>query len=89
MAPCGPSGGELGPRQRGFEVSPDPRTRVQLWAIGRQAHEAHVGRQGEPRGRMGPAVVREQGMQAIRDGLGESLQEEPVARRRLHGAIGI
>jgi hypothetical protein len=92
---------EVKPGERVFAVSPDPLKRVQLWAIGRQAHEAHVGREGEPLGGVGPAVVQEQEIQAVREALGEGsqeelealrveirqLQEEPVARGRLHGAI--
>lgn len=49
--------GKLAPRQRIFQVAPDPFNGVQLWAIGRPAHEVHVGREGEPLGRMGPTVV--------------------------------
>jgi hypothetical protein len=95
--------GKLEPRQRVFEVSPDPLNRVQLWAIGRQEHEAHVGQEDEPRGRVGPAVVQKPEIQAVREGFGEGiqedlaalrvelrqLQEEPIARGRLHGAIDI
>ena len=94
---------EVKPGERVFEVSPDPLNRVQLWAIGRQEHEAPVGREGEPLGGVGPAVVQEQEIQAVREDLGEGiqeelealrverrqLQEEPVARGRLHGAIDI
>jgi hypothetical protein len=95
--------GKLEPRQRVFEVAPDPLYGVQLWAIGRQEYEAHVGWQGEPLGGVGPAVVQKQEVQAVREGLGEGiqedlealgieirqLQEEPLARGRLYGAIDI
>jgi hypothetical protein len=95
--------GKLEPRERVFEVSPDPLYWVQLWTIGWQEYEAHVGREGEPLGGMGPAVIQEQEIEAVREGLGEGvqedlealcveirqLQEEPVARRRLHGAVNI
>jgi hypothetical protein len=96
-------GREVEPGERIFEVTPDPLNGVQLRTIGRQEHEAHVGREGEPLGGMGPAVIQEQEIEAVREGLGEGvqedlealcveirqLQEEPVARRRLHGAVNI
>jgi hypothetical protein len=94
---------EVKPGERVFEVSPDPLNRVQLRTIGRQEHEAHVGREGEPLGGVGPAVVQEQEIQAVREDLGEGiqeelealrveirqLQEEPIARGRLDRPIDI
>jgi hypothetical protein len=91
----------LEPGERLFAVTPDPLERVQLRTRGRPAHEAHGFRQGAPRGGMGPAVVQPQESQAIRQGLGEQIDEElelgriprgpfseaPVAGRRLSGAI--
>jgi hypothetical protein len=93
--------GALAPCQRVFEVAPPPCKRVQLWTRGWQADQAYSGRQGASRGRMGPAVVPEQEVQAVREGRGESLhdhrhalglqrrpcQEEPLTRRGVHGAI--
>lgn len=92
---------KLAPRQCVFQVAPDSFNRIQLWAIGRQEHEAHVGWEGKPLSRMGPAVVQEQVIQALRAGLGEGiqedlkalgveirqLQEEALAGGGLHGAI--
>jgi hypothetical protein len=93
--------GKLAPCPRVFQVAPDSCNRIQLWAIGWEEDEAHVGREGESLGCMGPAVVQEQAMEAIWDGLSEglqeelkalrveiwSLQEDPVAGCRLHRAI--
>ena len=95
--------GELEPRQGLFEGAPEPFTRAQLWTVGRPAHEAYVGRQGEPLGRMGPAVVQEQEVAAVREGLCEGMpearetpgmqirqcQEAPLTSRGCHGAIAI
>jgi hypothetical protein len=63
------------PRQRVFEVAPDPFKGIQLGTVGWQEHEAYVGWKGEPLGRMGPAVVQEQEIQAVREGLGEGIDE--------------
>ena len=63
--------GKVEPRQRVFEVAPDPLNRVQLRTIGRQEHQAHVFRQGQPLGGMRPTVVQQQEIQAIGKGLRE------------------
>jgi hypothetical protein len=95
--------GALEPCQGIFEVAPDPFNRVQLWTVGRQEHEAYVGREGESLGRMGSTVVQEQEVEAVRERLGEGLheelealdiqirqfQEEPLTRRGFHGPIDI
>jgi hypothetical protein len=95
--------GELEPRQGIFEVAPDPFNRVQLWTVGRQGHQAYVGRKGESLGRMGSTVVQEQEVEAVRESLGEGIheelealgiqirqfQEEPLTRRGFHGPIDI
>jgi hypothetical protein len=68
---------------------------------GGPAEQAHVGWDGEPLGRVRPAVVQEQDVQAVGDGLGtrvnaelEALgiavrpfQEAPLPRRGGHRAI--
>jgi hypothetical protein len=93
--------GALQPRQRVFAVAPAPLDRVQLGAIRWPAHETHVGRQRQLLARMRPTVVQEQKIQAVRAGLCEGVHnelealgmqlrpfpEEPIARRRLYGAI--
>jgi hypothetical protein len=93
--------GKLKPRQGIFEVAPDALDGVQLGTVGRQEHEAYVGRKSEPLGRMGPTVVQEQEVEAVWEGLCEGLheelealdiqirqfQEEPLTRRGFHGPI--
>jgi hypothetical protein len=93
----------LEPRQRVFEVAPDPLDRVQLGTIRWQEHETHVGRERQLLARVRPAVVQEQAIQAVREGLGEGvhkelealgiqigqLEEKPIARCRLDSAIDI
>jgi hypothetical protein len=93
--------GELAPRQRVLPVAPAPRHGIQLWAIGWEAHQAPVGREGKVLGGVGPAVIQEQEIPAVREGVGEGMQEDleavclergqlqeaPVARRRLYGTI--
>ena len=94
---------ELEPGERIFEVTPDPLNRVQLGTIGRQEYQVHVFRQGEPLGCMRPAVIQEQEIQAVAEGLREDVDEElehpcvqirqfheePVTRGRPHGPIDI
>jgi hypothetical protein len=96
-----PQVGELEPRQRGFEVAPHARNRVQLRTIGWSEHQAYVGRKGAPLGGMGPAVVQEQEVQAVREGVCEGMhehlealglqrrqcQEGPLTGRGCHGTI--
>jgi hypothetical protein len=95
--------GEVEPRHIILEVTPDPFDGIELWAIRWQEHEVHVVRQGEPLGRMCPAIVHEKDIQAVSEGLGEGVdeelehvrveirqfQEEALARRRLHGAVDV
>jgi hypothetical protein len=95
--------GELEPRQRVFEVAPDPLNRVQLGAVGGQEHEAHVSREQEPLSGMRPTIVEEQEIQAVRESRREGgnedleafrvqirqFQEEPLTGRGRHGAIDI
>lgn len=50
---------QLEPGQRVFQVAPAPRNRMQLGAIGRQAHEADVFRNGEPLGCVGATIVQQ------------------------------
>ena len=95
--------GKLEPRQRVFEIAPDPLNRVQLGTVGGQEDEAHIGREREPLSGMRATVVEEQEIQAVRErrreGVDEDLetlrvqirqfQEEPLAGRGRHGAIDI
>jgi hypothetical protein len=95
--------GELLPGHVVLQVTPDPLDGVQFRTIGGQEHQAHVRREMEPLGRMGPAVVQHEEIQAVREGLREGvdeelehlgvqvrpLQEEPVTRGGLHGAIDV
>jgi hypothetical protein len=95
--------GELEPRQRIFEVAPDPLDGVQLGTVGEQAHETHVSREQEPLSGMRATIVEEQEIQAVREscreGVDEDLEafrvqigpfkEEPLAGGGLHGAIDI
>jgi hypothetical protein len=95
--------GALEPCQGVFAVAPHACTGVELWAIRWQDHEGHVVRQGEPSGRLGPAMVHAQDMQTVSEGLGEGIagelepgrleirpfQEEALAGRRLHGAVDV
>jgi hypothetical protein len=73
------------------------------WTVGRQEHQAYVGRKGESLGRMGSTVVQEQEVEAGWESLGEGIheelealgiqirqfQEEPLTRRGFHGPIDI
>jgi hypothetical protein len=93
--------GELEPSERVFEGAPEPFKGVQLGAIRRQEHAAHVFRPGELLGRRRPTVIQEQAIQAVRESLREQvdeelehggmqrgeLQAEPLAGRRRHRAI--
>jgi hypothetical protein len=92
---------ELEPDERIFEATPDPLNRVQLGTRGRQEYQAYVFRQGEPLGCRRPAVIPEQEMQAVAEGLREGVdeelkhlgiqigqfQEEPVTRVGPHGPV--
>jgi hypothetical protein len=91
----------LEPGQRLLQVAPDPLKRIQLGAVGRQEHEAHVGRDGEPLGRVGRTIVQPQEIETVRERLREQvdqnlavlgvpirqLQEEALARGGRHRAI--
>jgi hypothetical protein len=93
----------LEPRERVFEVAPDPLNGVQLGTIGRQEDQAHVGREGEPLGCMRAAIVQQPEIQAVGEGRCEGVdeqlkalgvqigqfQEEPFTGGGLHGAIDI
>jgi hypothetical protein len=95
--------GELLPGHLVLQVTPDPLNRVQFKAIGRQEHQAHVRREDELLGRMGPTVVQQEDIQAVGEGLREGvdeelehlgvqigqLQKEPVTRGGLHSAIDV
>jgi hypothetical protein len=95
--------GKLEPRERVFQVAPDPLERVQLGAVRRQEHQAHVGWEREPLGGMRATIVHHQEIEAVgkgrREGLDEELEafgvqigpfeKEPVACRRLHRAIDV
>jgi hypothetical protein len=67
---------ELLPSEVVFQVAPPPLDRVQLRTVGREEHEAHVGWEGEPLGRMGPTVVHEQEVQAVGKSPGEGIHPE-------------
>jgi hypothetical protein len=93
----------LEPCHRVVESAPDVLARVELGAGGREEDQAHVFRHGESLGRMRPAVVQEQEMQAVRDGGCEGVAEEldtvdghirqlqgaPVTCRGLHGPLDV
>ena len=95
--------GELLPGHLILQVTPDPLNGVQCRAIGRQEHQAHVRREDEPLGRMGPAVVQQEDIQGIgedlREGVDEELehlgvqigqlQKEPLTCGGLHSAIDV
>jgi hypothetical protein len=95
--------GELEPRERVFQVAPDPLARVQRGAVRRQAYQAHVGWEREPLGGMRTAMVPQQEIEAVskgrREGIDDDLEafrvqigpfeKEPVAGRRLHRAIDV
>jgi hypothetical protein len=49
---------ELEPGQRVFQVASDPLNRIQLGAVARQEHEAHVFRHGDPLGCAGTTIVQ-------------------------------
>jgi hypothetical protein len=68
--------GEWLPGHLVLQVTPDPRNGVQFRAIGRQEHQAHVRREEEPLGRMGPTVVPQEEIQAVGEGLREGVDEE-------------
>lgn len=90
---------ELG--ERIFEVTPDPPIRGQLGIIGRQEYQAHVFRLSEPLRCSRPAVIQEQEIQAVAEGLREGVdeelkhlcvqigqsQEEPTTRGVPHGRL--
>lgn len=52
---------------------------MQLWTTDWQEHEAYVGGKGESLGRMGPAVIQEQEIQAVCEVLCEKMHEHPEA----------
>jgi hypothetical protein len=95
--------GELLPGHVVLQGTPDPLNGVQFRTIGGQEHQAHVRREMEPLGRMGPAVVQHEDIQTVREGLRKGvdeelehlgvqvrqLQKEPVTRGGLHGAIDV
>src|ERR687891_111992 len=90
--------GKLEPRERVFEVTPDPLDGVQLGAVRWQEYQTYVGGEREPPGGVRATIVQEQEVEAIRKGRREGIDEEleavgvqrgqfekePVAGRRLH-----
>jgi hypothetical protein len=66
----------LEPCQGVFEIPPDPFNGAQLRAVRGQEQQAHVLREGEPLSRMGPTVVQQQKIQAVREGLREVIEDE-------------
>jgi hypothetical protein len=66
----------LEPGQRIFAVAPDPRNRLELWAIRRSGHATHVLRDGELVGGMRAPGVQEPEIQAVGEGLGEQIDAE-------------
>ena len=66
---------QLAPGQRVLQVAPAPRHRMQLGALGRQAHEADVFRNGEPRGCVGATIVQQEAMETVRERLGEQVDK--------------
>jgi len=95
--------GELPPGHVVLQGAPDPLDRVQLRAIWGQEEQTHVLREGELGGRVRVTVVQQEDIEAVRESVREGvdeelehrgvqirqLEEEPVTRRRLHGAIDI
>ncbi len=95
--------GEVEPRERVFQVTPDPLDGVQLGAVRRQGYQAHVGWGRKPLGGMRATIIQQQEIEAVRKGRREGLDEEleafgvqtgqfekePVACRRLHRAIDV
>ncbi len=86
-----------------FQVAPHPLDGVQLRTVRWSGYEAHVRRAAKPLGRVRPAVVEPQDVQAGGEGLGErveealkalglevrQLQEDPCPGRRGYRAIDI
>jgi hypothetical protein len=95
--------GELQPGHVVLQVAPDPLDRVQLGAIRGQEEQTDVLREGELGGGVRPTVVLQEDIEAVGEGVREGideelehlgvqirqLEEEPLTRRRLHGAIHI
>ena len=95
--------GELQPGHVVLQVAPDLVDGVQLGALRWQNEQTDVLRQGELGGGVRPTVVYHEDIEAVREGLREGideelehrgvqirpLEEEPVARGGLHGAINI
>jgi hypothetical protein len=95
--------GALRPGQVTFEIAPDPRTGIQLWAIRWQPHGAHMVRPLEPLGGVGATVIQEEEVQTLgacpsarldaeREGLGVQigpLQQEALSRGGRHGAVHV
>jgi hypothetical protein len=93
--------GELEPRQRIFEVAPNPLARVQLGTVGGQEHATHVSREDEPLSGRRATIGEEPEMQAVRASRREGVDadvkafrvqrgqfsEEPLTGRGRHGAI--
>jgi hypothetical protein len=57
------------------ELEPGQRNGMQLGAAGRQAHEAHVCRDGEPLGRVGTTIVQQQEIETVRERLREQVDK--------------
>jgi hypothetical protein len=94
---------EVEPSPRLLAVSPDPRKGVELWTIGRQAHQAHGLGEDQALGSLGPAGIEAQEMETRGERLGERVkaelqhrrlqigpfQEAPLAGHGLHGTIDV
>jgi hypothetical protein len=73
------SSGEVGERLPGhriFEITPAPLDRLELWTIRWPRDTADMFRPAESRRRVGAAVLSQQEIQALGEGLGERLAEE-------------
>lgn len=64
------------PRQAVFEVAPHARDRVQLGTVGQQPDRAAIRRPDARWGRVSPAVIQEQDVQALGVRLGKGVAEE-------------
>jgi hypothetical protein len=74
-------GGELKPGQRILEVPSDSLDGIELWAIRRQEHQAHVRGEDQSLGGRCPTVIEEQDIETGRDSLCERVHERLKHRR--------